>query len=291
MSANETASVLKLHPCHVCGRQPALVEDDPSSPVMLFQYRCQCTEEHSVSTFMVLTAEQAAAEWNRMNEPCEAPFPRTEAVQHPVVSFLKPCPFCGEKPELRKCPNPAERGWLVRCLCNSGLICAETFLQPTVETAAAAWNTRAQKQRFTFSKQHVPFGLFLGGTFLFSVGCGFFDNSVAAFFSAFGASVAVSSLFLQETVDRAKQEICDAELARQCASVAVTLRPDLPPCPLCGEIPALHKVGSGRFYMLCTNSRCWASSKLQPTHCSAEESARVWTEEYVPQVLKNRGIV
>jgi hypothetical protein len=221
MSANETASALKLHPCHFCGRQPALVEEDNG-----FYVRCQCVEEHAVSTSTCSTSEQAAAEWNRMNEPCEAPFPSAdESVQHSIESSLKSCPFCGK-----------------------------------------------------ISKQHVPFGLFLSGTFLFSVGCGFFDNSVAAFMSAFGASVATSSLFLPWAWDRAEQESLPAAPVRQCASVSVTLRPDLPSCSHCGEVPSLHKTVSGRFRVQCSDSRCWPTSKNRFVRLTEQGAAAAWIE-------------
>jgi hypothetical protein len=204
---SKTFSV-KLHPCHVCGRQPVLLAENDDA----FQYRCQCAEELSVGTGSFSTAERAAAEWNCINEPCGSPLLHIKVSGHSLASLLKPCPFCEGKPELHKCPNgpigldaQEEEGWFVRCLCDSGDTVAETVWQPTVRAAVDAWNTRAAKQQPFLLRQHVPFGLFCAGAFLFSVGAGF-SSGAAGFFLSLGASVALSSLILAENVAESKEQ-------------------------------------------------------------------------------------
>lgn len=77
-----------------------------------------------------------------------------ETVDCPVLKkkfplSLKPCPFCGGKPEAHKCPDgPTGQdgrmtgGWYLRCLCNSGSIFLETIWHLTLEAAVDSWNTR-----------------------------------------------------------------------------------------------------------------------------------------------------
>jgi Lar family restriction alleviation protein len=209
MSANQTASAPKLHPCHVCGRQPALLaENDDAS----FQCRCQCAEELSVGTGHFSTAEQAAAEWNRINEPSQY---TVLGLRCPELGYLSedqaglkisPCPFCGCQPDLREFPiSSAGLTYFIRCPRCAGRVIAETALQPSAAAAVAVWNTRAAKQQPFLLRQHVPFGLFCAGAFLFSVGAGF-SGGAAGFFLSSGASVALSSLILAENVAESKEQ-------------------------------------------------------------------------------------
>ncbi len=176
---------------------------------------------------------------------------------------LKPCPFCGSQPQLRECPNPEDKGYYICCLCFPVQISVETLLQPTVEAAAAEWNTRAGNRSFQLSQQHIPFILFAAGSFLFSVGAGF-NGGLAASFLSFGAALSVSSLFLPQTHALLRENLRETVLLRQkqlSSEAFSVLRPDLPSCSLCGEVPSLHKAVSGRFRVQCSDPSCWGSAR------------------------------
>lgn len=68
-----------------------------------------------------------------------------------------------------------------------------------------------------------------------------------------------------------------------------TFLPDIPVCPLCGEIPFLCETGGGRFYVLCPDPCCCASTMLQSSYGSAEQAAFEWTSEYCPKVSRHRA--
>jgi hypothetical protein len=260
---------VKLHPCDVCGRQPVLFSENDDT---CFRYRCQCTEELSVETGYFSTVELAAADWNDINEPSGSPLLHTKWSWHPLAFLLNPCPFCGEKPELRKCPNDPDgkAGWFIRCLCDSGNTVVETVWQPNVRAAVDAWNTRVSKHPSFFLNRYMPFVLFAGGAFLFAAGVGLHEGP-SAFFLTLGAALAVSATFHPQSISHIEERV-------KAGRSNLVLRPDLPSCSSCGEVPALHKTFSGRFRVQCSDSRCWHRIRNRFVHLTERDAAAAWIE-------------
>ena len=56
---------------------------------------------------------------------------------------LKPCPFCGEIPTVKKVPDTDIRPWYVRCCNNDCEMWVATCNRDTKEEAIKTWNKRS----------------------------------------------------------------------------------------------------------------------------------------------------
>jgi hypothetical protein len=142
-------------------------------------------------------------------------------------------------------------------------------------------------------KDVMPFVLFLAGSCLFSLGLGVCYGSSISLIS-FGTCLAFSWRLLSDKpqgvkgVAFADRSLQADLLSTESYSVEVFLLRDLPPCPLCGSYSALHRTFADRFFILCSNSGCRASWKLQYSHRFPDDAAAYWVENYIPSVQRSK---
>ena len=288
-------SQFQITNCAYCGVEPDFIEEE--GPAYFFS--CSCPDYRPLGK--VASLEQAVDIWNFSNCFFDVAYAEGNPHYSPaaglchdrffvpkeISSMIKPCPFCGEQPEVRKCPDPSSVGYLIRCLCSTD-ICVETILLPSVQQAVAAWNTRTSKRWCGIDIQALrqnPAVIYGAGSLLFASGAGL-EQGLPLFLVFSGACLMIYQLLSSEGYYRKPADQALLKLALESTrTVRSSSCPDAPACPLCGSFPVLHETAGGRFYVLCSNTGCPAATKLQPSQHSAAESLRVWNDEYVPAVM------